>query len=110
MNINNFQKGATITRIKPSKGDADYSYIGDKLTFVAIQNGLIYLKSKEFGNVEVEANRFSSGWAEYIEVDLSDFDESENFIEDFRKLVAKLLKAEDYESLAELKNILNKTT
>jgi len=45
--IRYFQKGDYIVRTAPSKSYGDRSYIGEKLTFIGIANGNIYLEREE---------------------------------------------------------------
>ena len=76
--IYEFEKGDQITRLKPAKAlwesmGGDRSYIGEKLIFQGIANGVIYLKRtneielKIFGDklIELPMDIFSENWAYY---------------------------------------------
>lgn len=50
-NINSFKRGDEIVRIAPAKeyseGIRDRSYLGEKLTFIGLANGNIYLERED---------------------------------------------------------------
>ena len=100
--IYEFEKGDQITRLKPAKAlwadmSGDRSYIGEKLIFQGIANGVIYLKRtneielKIFGDklIELPMDIFSDDWAYYQ--DPTTLFEEEQFYMENEKLEDLLL-------------------
>jgi hypothetical protein len=127
--IYGFKKGDNITRIEPAKqcgttifgtpGCRDRSYIGDRLIFVGIANGCVYLKrtdiveQKIFGSrlIDLELDIFSEGWDYYIDPNklLEDLDESIIMSkEQILDQISKAIVDENYELAAKLKKQLKK--
>ena len=127
--IYEFKKGDIITRISPSKsmgisilnpeGVGDRSYQGEKLIFVGIANGCIYLKRtnvlelKIFGDkmIDLELDIFSEGWSYYIDPNslLEDIDETIIVSTDgLQDAINKAIAEENYEAAARLKKLLDK--
>ena len=62
MNINQFKEGDIITRTEPNKNpNGDRSYMEDKLEFVGIEKGIIFLISDEFMG-EFRAIKLAEDW------------------------------------------------
>lgn len=128
--IYEFQKGDEIVRVCPAKeyspqrmgmfgidgGIRDRSYIGQKLIFIGVLNGLIYCKRTDklsllmFGDtlLELSLDIFDDGWDYYIDPSKL-FD---GFVQkmDIRTIEDKIKEAidcEDYELAEKLKNMLN---
>ncbi len=109
MEIQNFKKGDKITRIEPSEGIGDRSYIGTKFRLIAVANGCVYVEALEdkgmrmikSGKRILPLDWFSKGW-DYYE-DISKL----SFIDIFKSEIKKALEDENYELLSEIKNILN---
>ena len=117
--IYEFKKGDLITRVSPSKsmgisilnpeGVGDRSYQGEKLIFIGIANGCIYLKRtnelelKIFGDkmVELPLDIFSEGWDIWVNpLMLLENDEVENIMasdKELRKQIDLALADENYE-------------
>ena len=127
--IYEFKKGDIITRVSPSKsmgisilnpeGVGDRSYQGEKLIFIGIANGCIYLKRtnelelKIFGDkmVDLELDIFSEGWDYYIDPNslLEDADETIFVSTDgLQEAIDKAVAEENYEAASKLKKLLNK--
>jgi len=67
MNINQFKKGDVITRTEPASRSRDRSYMGDKMTFISIENNQILLLNKGylFNNkrkLYLNIDLWSEGW------------------------------------------------
>lgn len=94
MNINNFTPGDIITRISPSIGVHDRSYIGDKLLFIGIANGCVqfqelnnpFINQSEIRKVELDW--FSDGWDHYVDPQtlLDELNNNASFGRGLRKL------------------------
>ena len=128
MKIYEFKKGDEIVRVEPAKpysteriglfgqkegGVRDRSYIGEKLIFVGIANGLIYCKRtdsyalKVFGDdlLEIPLDFFDEGWEFYTDPSklLGGFEDSKMI----KKQIETAIKNEDYELAKKLKAKLN---
>ena len=127
--IYEFKKGDIITRASPSKsmgisilnpeGVGDRSYQGEKLIFIGIANGCIYLKRtnelelKIFGDklMDLELDIFSEGWDYYIDPNslLEDADETIFVSTDgLQEAIDKAVTEENYEAADKLQKTLNK--
>ena len=127
--IYEFKKGDIITRVSPSKsmgisilnpeGVGDRSYQGEKLIFIGIANGCIYLKRtnelelKIFGDkmVDLELDIFSEGWDYYIDPNslLEDADETTFVSTDgIKEAIQIAISKENYEAADKLQKTLNK--
>ena len=127
--IYEFKKGDIVTRVAPAKslgkslfnpeGQGDRSYQGDKLIFVGIANGCIYLKRTNslelqiFGDkmIDLELDIFSDGWEYYIDPNkLLESVEDEILIstDGLQEAINKAIADENYESAAKLKKLLDK--
>ena len=126
--IYEFKKGDIITRVSPSKsmgisilnpeGVGDRSYQGEKLIFIGIANGCIYLKRtnelelKIFGDkmIDLELDIFSEGWDICVNpLMLLEDDEVENIMasdKELRKQIDLALADENYELAEKLINKL----
>ena len=126
--IYEFKKGDIITRVSPSKsmgisilnpeGVGDRSYQGEKLIFIGIANGCIYLKRtnelelKIFGDklMDLELDIFSEGWDYYIDPNslLEDADETIFVSTDgLQEAIDKAVAEENYEAADKLQKTLN---
>ena len=115
--IYEFKKGDEIVRIVPAKPIntiRDRSFMGEKMIFVGIANGQIYLKRTSqleirlMGNslINVSLDLWDDGWDCWIDpLTLLDNDIDRVHIED--KLFDALTE-EDYELAEKLKDILTK--
>ena len=115
--IYEFKKGDEIVRIVPAKpinNIRDRSYMGDKMTFVGIANGQIYLKRTNqleirlMGDslLNISLDLWDDGWDLWVDpLTLLDNDIDRVHIED--KLF-DALSEEDYELAEKLKDILTK--
>lgn len=128
--IYEFKKNDVVVRVEPSSiigysimnpdGTRDRSYIGEKLIFVGVTNGCIYLKRtdevqvKVFGDklVELPLDLFSDGWEYYIDpnklLELVD----DNIIvsdEELRKQIELAVADENYEKADRLSKKLKNT-
>lgn len=70
--IFDFKQGDKITRLKPSKGYGDRSYMGDELTFIGIANNQIYYTNKKspFGEEHISnlaLDLWSEDWDYFID-------------------------------------------
>jgi hypothetical protein len=127
--IYEFKKGDIITRVSPSKsmgisilnpeGVGDRSYQGEKLIFIGIANGCIYLKRtnelelKIFGDklMDLELDIFSEGWDYYIDPNslLEDADETTFVSTDgIKEAIQIAISKENYEAADKLQKTLNK--
>ena len=127
--IYEFKKGDIITRVSPSKsmgisilnpeGVGDRSYQGEKLIFIGIANGCIYLKRtnelelKIFGDkmVDLELDIFSEGWDYYIDPNSLLEDEDETIFvstDGLQEAIDKAVAEENYEAADKLQKTLNK--
>ena len=127
--IYEFKKGDVITRVNPGKalgrsifnpeGQGDRSYQGDKLIFVGIANGCIYLKRTNalelqiFGDkmIDLELDIFSDGWDYYIDPNslLEDIDETILVSTDgLQDAIVKAISEENYEAAEKLKRLIKK--
>ena len=109
MNINTFNPGDTIVRTRPAphgNNDFDRSYIGEKLTLRGVTNGLIYLQqdsnqARIYGKtITLELDRWYEGWEFYQEP-------PEAVQRSLREEIERLIAREDYETLREVKAILD---
>jgi hypothetical protein len=73
MKITEFKKGDLITRIQPTYSTDDWSYIGDKIELLNVENGIIYCKvcyrekwKSPLEFIELELNQYFEGWEFYI--------------------------------------------
>ena len=115
MNISNFKRGQFITRTQGAIGKDDYSFIGDKLTLLAVANGSVYILDSEGDRIEpMELVCWSEGWELYVEVEDLELDEigvpqneDKDLLDDFKAYVKKLHDSQNYEVLAELRDSLN---
>lgn len=112
--IFDFKKGDRITRVKPSEGVGDRSYIGDELIFVGIANAKIYFKMEGFSIPEdaiysLELDLFANGWEEYVDPE-SLLKGSEEVIDrlSIEKQIQRAVEREDYEIAARLQRKLDK--
>ena len=127
--IYGFKKGDIVTRVAPAKslgkslfnpeGTGDRSYQGEKLIFVGIANGCIYLKRTNslelqiFGDkmIDLELDIFSDGWDYYIDPNslLEDVDET-TFVstEGLKEAIQIAISKENYEAADKLQKTLNK--
>jgi len=128
-NIYEFDKNDVVVRVEPSRiigysiinpdGTRDRSYIGEKLIFVGVTNGCIYLKRtdeaqvKVFGDklVELPLDLFSDGW-NYYQSPSSLLESDDNIIvsdEELRKQIELAVADENYEKADRLsKKLKNK--
>lgn len=81
MNIQNFKKGDKITRIEPTIGVGDRSYIGECLIFVGILNACIYYYSLNHTNLRnLKMIEWAEGWDYYKDPkEILNFDFLDNF-------------------------------
>ncbi|MCF7815361.1 MAG: hypothetical protein K9N40_12875 [Candidatus Cloacimonetes bacterium] len=120
--IYNFQKGDSITRIKPiiyQDGEKDFTFVGKQLTFMGIANASVYLSKeadmltslftgKDKFTIQLPIETCKTGWADYIEPDFLE-EGDELFIDDEEKIKKKInnaLSEEDYELAERLKKKL----
>jgi len=115
--IYEFKKGDEVVRIVPAKpinNIQDRSYMGNKMIFVGIANGQIYLKSSNqleirlLGDslINLSLDIWDDGWDTWVDpLTLLDNEIDPIHIED--KLF-DALTAEDYELAEKLKDILTK--
>ena len=127
--IYEFKKGDIITRVSPSKsmgisilnpeGVGDRSYQGEKLIFIGIANGCIYLKRIDaleiriFGNklIDLPLDIFENGWNYWIDPQtlLEDIDDSLYVSTDnLQEAINKAIEEENYEAANKLKKLLDK--
>jgi len=128
--IYEFKKGDVITRIEPSaalgkggffaeEGFQDRSYIGEKMVFVGIANGNIYLQRtcpfelKILGDrlIDLALDIFSDGWDLWIDplTLLEDIDETLYVSTDnLQEAINKAIEEENYEAANKLKKLLDK--
>ena len=127
--IYEFKKGDIVTRVAPAKslgkslfnpeGQGDRSYQGEKLIFVGIANGCIYLKRtnelelKIFGDrlIDLELDIFSDGWDYYINPNslLEAIDETILVsTEGLQDAIIKAIAEENYEAAEKLTKLLEK--
>jgi hypothetical protein len=121
-NIYEFKKGDVIVRITPAKPligmmgieVRDRSYLGEKMVFIGIANGQIYLKRTDylslqlFGDklVDLPLDLWDDGWDTWRDPETL----LENIIcaETLLEKLEKALKDEDYELANKIKKLLNK--
>jgi len=115
--IYEFKKGDEIVRIVPAKplnNIRDRSYMGNKMIFVGIANGQIYLKrtnpleKRLFGDdlANLSLDIWDEGWDTWVDpLTLLDNEIDPTHIED---RLFDALTDEDYELAEKLKNILTK--
>jgi hypothetical protein len=68
MNIYEFKKGDKITRIEPTIGVGDSSYIGDCLIFIGIENACIYYCLSNDDKIRMSKLKmveWKDGWSYY---------------------------------------------
>lgn len=130
--IYEFKKGEEIVRIKPAKSlgpmetlhgqvierGGDRSYMGEKLIFVGIANGQIYLQrtseleQKIFGDklLSLSVDLWDDGWNNWVDpMSLLNEDYEEKLSnEELKSRMVNALKREDYEEAERLKNLLKK--
>ena len=127
--IYEFKKGDIVTRVTPAKslgksllnteGTGDRSYQGDKLIFVGIANGCVYLKRtnaleiRMFGDkmIDLELDIFSEGWDYYIDPNslLEDIEETILISTDgLKEAIEKAIAEENYEAAEKLTKLLEK--
>lgn len=116
--IYEFNKGDEIVRVQPAKpysptrmgffgeegGVRDRSYIGNKMVFVGIANGKIYLKRlddfslKIFGDklLELDLDIFDEGWDFYVD--------PKTLVEGFETIIDKITIEEQIEKAVEEEN------
>ena len=118
--IYEFKNGDEVVRIEPAKdlsnilGETirDRSYIGEKMIFVGIANGVIYLKPTEKVSIFFSADGFidlpldiwDEGWDHWV-----DPETLLNNVLDERQIKSKLSEAiatENYELASKLKKML----
>ena len=125
--IYEFKKGDIITRVAPSKslgksifnpeGVGDRSYQGDKLIFVGVANGCIYLKRtdkielKMFGDklMDLPLDIFRDGWDYWIDPNslLEDIDETIFVSTDgLQEAINIAIAEENYEAAEKLKRLI----
>ena len=115
--IYEFKKGDEVVRIIPTKplnNRGDRSFMGEKMIFVGIANGQIYLKRTNqleirlMGNslINVSLDLWDEGWDRWVDpLTLLDNDIDRAHVED--KLFDALTQ-QDYELAEKLKDILTK--
>ena len=113
--IYDFKKGDEIVRIIPAKpinNIGDRSYMGDKMIFVGIANGQIYLKRNNqleinlFGDIltNLSLDKWDEGWDSWVDpLTLEENDIDPIHIEN---RLFDALSREDYVEAEKLKNIL----
>jgi len=114
MNISNFKRGQFITRTQGAIGKEDYSYIGDRVILLGVANGSIYVIDSDGDRSEpLELVCWSEGWELYVEVEDLELDETgvpqnedKGFLDKFKDYVEQLHESENYEVLAELRDLL----
>ena len=129
--IYDFNKGDEIVKIVPAKslgpmmsliGDTidrggDRSYMGEKLIFMGIANGQIYLKRTSetdiriFGNelINLSLDVWSEGWDNWIDPEKT-FEQDDTLMlskSDIKRQLKKALESENYELAEKLKAKLN---
>lgn len=117
MNINEFKIGTQVVRIEASEGIGDRSYIGEKLTLKAIANGCAYFERCEddfmtkitgTNEMKLRLDWFSNGWDYYQDINKTNNDANAQIKFNLKTEIKKALDNEDYELLAELKQIFEK--
>lgn len=136
MNIHEFKKGEIITRTEPSAAifggfvniltgqdkplTGDRSYMGDKLEFVGVANGMAYFKqlsskwgfetnSNELRSLELDA--WSEGWEYYVNPETllqENMPIQEMSKQQLEKALQAALDKEDFEKAVELRDKLSK--
>lgn len=124
--IHDFKKGDEIVRVKPAKsygvnifgeqGSGDRSYMGEKLIYVGIANGQIYLKStdpfyiKMFDNelIDLALDCWDEGWEAWIDPKTLLDDTAEVVVDKkiLKQRIQAALDREDYETAEKLKKQL----
>jgi len=74
MKITEFKKGDLITRVRPTNSGFDWSFIGEKVEFLKVQHGIIYVRfcynkkwKKELEFHQLKLKEYSEGWEPYID-------------------------------------------
>lgn len=132
-NIRDFKIGDSIVRVEPAKpyspvrkdifgqisgGLRDRSYMGEKVIFKGIANGLIYVERtdgtqiKLFGlSNSLALDIFDEGWEEWVDIfNLTEGNFHTNNSEDGDYILNKIeeyLKNENFEMLNKIKNKIN---
>lgn len=127
--IHDFNPGDIITRVEPSALtnsnfmpiSYDCSYIGEKLIFIGVANGCIYLEPTDSFSIILEKghligaklHKFEYGWAHYIDpitlVNAKPRSKYESMSD--TSLVGKLdeaIEVEDYEEASRIKHELDR--
>lgn len=135
MSIYEFKKGDTVTRIKPSKSIpgladiTDRSFIGQKLRFLGIANGCVYVElateeemddgipdigrffkmlSGKSGPINLPLDIWEEGWSYYIDPysigNITSYNLSEK---ELNKKIKDAIEEEDYTLADKLKRQLN---
>jgi hypothetical protein len=118
-NISEFKKGDFITRLGPSKprfkgAHPDRSYMGDKIEFIGIANGMIYFHIHDsiFDSeklCDLELDLWDESWGEfqdpYALFEIKNPNESTLSLED---QLEEALANEDYKLATKLRNQLKK--
>lgn len=119
-NIYEFEKGDDIVRIQAAKpysdgGICDRSYMGEKLIFVGILNGQIYLQRTDslslaiFGDklLDLELDLWCDGWDLYVDpIKLLHGIESKLDDNIINEQILTAISEENYELAERLNNIL----
>ena len=129
MNITEFKQDDIICRVEPisesvslfnmftfqsETKDYNDSYLGEKMTFIGIANGLIYLKkfySEEIKTPEnlmtaLELKKWFSGWNFYIDPHSPNEKDSSLNKDKLKEEFENAIKSENYELAAKLKSKL----
>jgi len=116
MKITEFKKGDEIVRIEASAGCGDRSYIGEKLIFVGIANGCVYLDrgednfmSKMTGTtrMDLRLDWWSDGWEYWQDIDNDTTATLPDIEIRLKEEIKKAFKDENYELVENLRKIVN---
>lgn len=115
MNIKKFNRGEIIVRVE-SSDTGDRSYMGEKLTYIGIANGQIYLEPGEDSfhakvlskRIDLATDQWSEGWEKWIDVDNTEAKGNTEL--SLISALEKAVKDENYELLGRLKAIFDKHT
>jgi len=112
-NIIEIEKGSFITRVSPSDGYGDRSYIGDKLQFIGVANGMIYLKNleesyirmfREEKLIKVAFDIWQNGWDYYTEPESLFTNLYDKYTLELK--LKKALENEDYEEAQRIRKLI----
>jgi hypothetical protein len=118
MNIQQFNIGDEIVRVEPSECFGDRSYIGEKLTYKGILNGMIYFTKDDIfvnfnlnNRLSLPLDVWSNGWEKYVDPNTL-YDDTLSIDkyteEEILKQIKLAIECENYELAEILKNKLNK--